>query len=89
MIPPFSAKNIKSCIDHLITNCPLNISNVRTYIQNNNNNYCNTNANIINNSNTILSDHAILSCIYNNKDIPIPKQFKIIRNHNLRTKNNI
>ena len=87
--PTFFHKNIISCIDHIMSNCPLNISNVRTHTSNNHSNYINIAANIINNSNPIMSDHAILSCTYNNKNINLPQQFKIIRNHNLLTKHNL
>ena len=78
--PTFFRLGILSCIDHIISNCPTKISNVRTHIQSNGSNYINIGANIINTQNAILSDHAFLSCNYNAKDISIPQQFKIIRN---------
>ena len=84
--PTFFRGETKSCIDHIISNCPTKISNVRTHIQSNGSNYINIGANIINTQNAILSDHAFLSCNYNAKDISIPQQFKIIRNSNLLTR---
>ena len=81
--PTFFRKNIHSCIDHIISNSPLNISNVRTHVNTNDINYINTTANIINNTNPIMSDHALLTCNYNHKDIVIPQQFKVIRDYKL------
>ena len=68
------------------SNCPTHIDNVRTHSNTNTPNYINLKANIINNSNPVLSDHSILSCNYTSKDICIPQQFKIIRNNKLLTK---
>ena len=87
--PTFFRKNIHSCIDHIISNCPLNISNVQTYVNTNDINYINTSANIINNTNPIMSDHALLTCNYNHKDIVIPQQFKVIRDYKLLRKHNL
>ena len=87
--PTFFRKNIHSCIDHIISNCSLNISNVCTHVNNNDINYINNSSNIINNTNPIMSDHALLTSNYNNKDIVIPQQFKIIRDYKKLTKHNL
>ena len=82
----FFRNNVRSCIDHIFSNCPTHIDNVCTHSNTNTPNYCKLKANIINNSNPVLSDHSILSCNYTSKDICIPQQFKIIRNNKLLTK---
>ena len=83
--PTFFRNQSKSCIDHIFSNCPTKISNTRTHVNNNLSQYNNPKANIINNDNPILSDHAIISCQYNSKDIDIPEQFRIVRNTKLLT----
>ena len=72
--PTFFRPGYKSCIDHIISNCPGKISNITTHFDNTNS-YSYTNNNI--------SDHAILTCTYNNKLIKVPQLFKIIRNDRL------
>ena len=83
--PTFFRGESKSCIDHILSNCPTKISNIPTHVQNGIN-YLNIGAKIINTQNAILSDHAFLSCNYNSKDISIPQQFKIICNSKLITR---
>ena len=84
--PTFFRGNVRSCIDHIFSNCPTHVDNVCTHSNSNTYNYTNLGANIINNSNPILSDHSIPSCNYTSKDINIPQQFRIIRNMKLLTK---
>lgn len=84
--PTFFRNGFRSCINHIITNCPTKITNVFTHINNNYPNDININTNIINNDNSILSDYSLLSCSYNSKDIHIPQQFEIIRDGKLLTK---
>ena len=38
-LPTFFCKGTKSCVDHIISNCPLNISSVHTHINSNDINY--------------------------------------------------
>ena len=73
--PTFFRNHIKSCIDHIFSNCLTKIANMRTHINNNVQNYTNSNANVINNDNPLMSDHAIIFCNYNSKDISLPQQF--------------
>ena len=87
--PTFFRNSQKSCIDHILSNCPTKISNIRTHINDNSNNYTNIKASIINNDNATLSVHALLSWNYNSKDIHIPQQFKSIRNYRLLTKDKL
>ena len=68
--PTFFRPGIKSCIDHIISNCPSKISSVTT------NNHNNTNPT----QNVIISDHLILTAIYNNKEIVVPQLYTTIRN---------
>ena len=58
----FKSKNI----DHIISNCPSNITNVHTHFNNN------TDTSTDSMNDDFISDHALLSCIYNDKDICIP-----------------
>ena len=80
----FCRKGVKSCIDYIISNCPLKINNVRTHdgdkevfgykdLEYNN----------------IMSDHFLLSCTYSSKKINFPQQFLITRNSKLLTKHNL
>ena len=60
--PTFFRLGNKSCIDHIISNCPGKISNITTHFDNTNS-YSYTNDNIL--------DHAILTCTYNDKLIKV------------------
>lgn len=63
-MPTFFCKGNKSCIDFFISNCPIKISNVQThydvdeFFQYEDTNY-----------NNIMSDHIMISGVYNNKKI--------------------
>ena len=58
----FCRKGVKSCIDYIISNCPLKVKNVRTH---------DGETEIFGYKdwefNNIMSDHFILSCTYNHK----------------------
>ena len=64
------------------------MSNIRTYINtdNTNINYDNKKLGIFYNTDDILSDHAVLSCLYNNDNISHPQPFMILRNNWVLTK---
>ena len=83
-LPTFFRKGVKSCVDFIISNCPSKIHNVRTHYDGNDifeykdREY-----------NNIMSDHAMLSCTYNNKNIKKSQQFRIVRDSKLLTKHNL
>ena len=81
--PTFCRKGVKSCIDFIISNCPLKVDNVRTH---------DGDSQIFGyrdiEYNDIMSGHYILSCTYNNSKINHPQQFKITRNFRLLTNMN-
>ena len=80
----FCRKGVQSCIDYIISNCPLKVNNVRTHDgENEIFGYKDSEFN------NIMSDHFILSCTYNNKKINFPQQFIITRNSRLLTKHNL
>ena len=66
----------QSCIDHIFSNTPSKISSVTTH------NHNNTNPT----HNVIISDHLILTAIYNNKEIVVPQLYTTIRNNKLLTR---
>ena len=74
--PTFFRPSIKSCIDHIISNCPSKISSVTTH------NHNNTNPT----HNVIISDHLTLTAICNNKEIVVPQLYTTIRNNKLLTR---
>merc|ERR1712240_272533 len=80
----FCRKWVKSCIDYIISNCPLKIMNVRTH---------DGETEVFGYKdwefNNIMSDHFILSCTYNHKKINLPQQFMITRNSKLLTRYNL
>ena len=82
--PTFCRKGVKSCIDYIVSNCPLKINNVRTH---------DGDSEVFGYKdleyNNIMSDHFVLSCTYNNKKINFPQQFMITRNSKLLTKYNL
>ena len=82
--PTFCRRGVKSCIDFIISNCPIKIANVRTH---------DGDTEIFGYKdveyNNIMSDHFLLSCTYNNKKICIPQQFLITRNSRLLTRHNL
>ena len=51
--PTFFRNTIRTCIDHIYSNCPTKITNVRTHVNNNEHSYTNSSSNIINNHNPI------------------------------------
>lgn len=63
-LPTFLRKGIKSCTDFVISNCPTKISNVRTHY-NGDNEFQYEDINY----NNILSDHVMVSGIYDNNKI--------------------
>ncbi len=73
----FCRKGVKSCIDFIISNCPLKINNVRTH---------DGETEVFGYKdwefNNIMSDHFNLSCTYNHKKIDFPQQFLITRTQN-------
>ena len=78
--PTFFRKGVISCIDFIISNCPSKISNVRTHDgESIEYGYYDTNYN------NIISDHVMISCHYNNKNISLPQQFRNIRDNKLLT----
>ena len=83
--PTFFRKGIKTCIDHIYSNCPINISNVRTHDNDN----IHSDYDLFDAADSILSDHAMISCTYSHQSIKIPQQFKIIRNNKLLTKHSL
>ena len=58
--PTFFRGSIKSCIDHIYSNIPTKITNIRTHF-NPNDGYISTKNNIYNNDTPVLSDHCLLS----------------------------
>ena len=83
-LPTFIRKAQRSCIDFIISNCPSQISKVRTHYDDNNHyqykdiNFCN-----------ILSDHIMISCRYSNNSIKSKQQFRTVRNYKLLTKHTL
>ena len=68
--PTFFRKGNKSCIDFIVSNCPTKISNIRTHYDDDDifqYEDCNYN--------NIMSDHVMISGVYNNKKIINPQQF--------------
>ena len=103
--PTFFRQNFKTCIDHIISNCPNKVTHITTYnkqhtktndtmtynADSSNSNYYSTDDyindyNDNNDTNMILSDHCILTAIYNDKHIEVPQLFTLIRNDKLLTK---
>ena len=83
-LPTFFRKGVKSCIDFVISNCPTKVSNVRTHY-NDEDIYQYEDINY----NNILSDHVMVSGVYNNKNIAKGSQFRITRDAKLLTKHNL
>ena len=80
-LPTFFRKGVKSCIDFVISNCPTKVSNIRTHY-NDEDIYQYEDINY----NNILSDHVMVSGVYNNENVAKGSQFKITRDAKLLTK---
>ena len=79
-LPNFFRKGKKSCIDFMISNCPTKFLNIRTHYEDNIFQYDNTNYS------NILSNHVMVSGIYNKFFFANFRQFRIMRNFKLLTK---
>ena len=82
-LPTFFRKGVKSCIDFVISNCPTKVSNVRTHYDDDIYQYEDIDYN------NMLSDHIMVSGVYNNKKIAKGSQFRITRDAKLLTKHNL
>ena len=97
--PTFFRPGMTTCIDHIINNCQHKLTNITTYNKHysnttNTNFHNSTSSDYSDNNSTesdcetnyIMSDHSIISAIYNDSQIEVPQLFTIFRNEKLLTK---
>ena len=60
--PTLLRQGFNSCIDHIISNCPSKITKLHTH----------NGQEIYYGENFFISDHCILTALYNDKDIVVP-----------------
>ena len=80
----FFRKGVSSCVDFVISNCSYKISNVRTHT-NDEDHYSYKDDKF----NNVMSDHAMVSCHFNDQSIKIPQQYRIVRDYKLLTKHSL